>query len=363
VSDKVKKRSVLLVNLGSPDSPTYWALFRYLNQFLMDGRVIDVPPVLRRLLVSGMIVPFRSGRSAEAYRSIWWDDGSPLIVISRRFQKLVQEAVDVPVELAMRYGKPSVKSALKSLLDGPAGQPDEILMIPLYPHYAMSSYESSVVEVKERLVELNGGVTLVVAPPYYNHPGYIDALAQSARPFLGKEHDHLLFSYHGLPERHLRKSDPTGEHCLSSEDCCRVASPAHRTCYRHQVFATTEFMAKKLNLSEGSYSVSFQSRLGRDPWLQPATTDESDRLASTGIKRLLVICPAFVTDCLETLEEIGMAAKKQFLDAGGEEFEVIPCMNEHPAWVEVVAEWCRDEGGPPQPAAEGPRLAANLEKP
>jgi ferrochelatase len=333
-------RGILLVNLGSPDSTSIPDLRRYLHQFLMDGRVIDVPYPLRKFIVTCMILPFRPKRSAQAYRSIWTDEGSPLIALSRKVHALVQEKVDKPIELAMRYGNPSIRSALSSLLDV-RPQLEEILVVPLYPHYAMSSYESSVVEVQRVLKKLSPRLPFKVIAPFYDRPEYIDALVASAGRFLSRDFDHLLFSYHGLPERHLRKSDPTGQHCLSA-DCCSIASTAHETCYRHQVLRTTELFVEKAGIPEDKYSVAFQSRLGRDKWLAPATADEIPRLARSGIKRLCVICPAFVTDCLETLEEIGIAGKESFLGAGGDDFEAIPCLNDHPAWIDALATWCSD---------------------
>jgi ferrochelatase len=334
-------RAVLLVNLGSPDSPSVGDVRRYLGEFLMDGYVVDVPFLLRKLIVSGFILPFRPKRSAEAYRQIWTSEGSPLIVISRRVHRLLADRLDVPVKLAMRYGNPSIRSAVERLVKGDARR---IFVVPLYPHYAESTVQTSVEAVKSVVHEIGADVALEFIRPYYDDPMYIDALAESARAYLQKDYDHLLISYHGLPERHLRKADPTGVHCLSVADCCMQPSEAHATCYRHQVLRTTELLTERLAVPKDKYSVSFQSRLGRDKWLEPFTIAEARRLGASGVKRLLVICPAFVSDCLETLEEIGMGVRDEFLAAGGESFEVIPCMNDHVRWIDTLEYHCERAG-------------------
>jgi len=334
---KNSDKAVLLANLGSPDSPSVADVRRYLGEFLMDGYVIDVPYLLRKLIVGGFILPFRPKKSAEAYQSIWWDDGSPLIVISRQAQRLLADRLDVPVELAMRYGNPSTVSAVERLV---AGGAKEILVVPLYPHYAMSTIRSSVEAVEAAVRKLKADVKLKIVDPYYGDPLYIDALADTAREYLQKDYDHLLVSYHGLPERHLRKTDPTGTHCLSTSECCNQPSEAHAFCYRHQVLKTTELFAERLDIPKGKYSVSFQSRLGKDAWLKPFTVLEVKRLAETGVKRLVVMCPAFVSDCLETLEEIGMGVRDEFLGSGGESFELIPCLNDHSKWIDALEHYC-----------------------
>lgn len=326
---------ILLVNTGSPDSPEVADVRRYLGQFLMDGRVLDQPWPLRKLIVSGFILPRRPQRSAAAYRAIWWPEGSPQVVLSRRLAEAVQAGLDMPVSLAMRYGNPSIEAGLRELL--PQGI-DRLLLVPLFPHYAMSTTQSVVEETRAVLQRLRPGLPLAVLPPFYADPRYLDALVASAEPFLAQGSDHLLFSYHGLPERHLRKTDPTGRHCLRTPDCCASASPAHATCYRHQVLRTTELFVQRVGAPAGKYSVAFQSRLGRDQWLQPATAGELARLAQAGVRRLLVICPAFVVDCLETLEEIGIAGRETFLAAGGESFTLIPALNDQPQWVAALKE-------------------------
>jgi len=338
-------RAVLLTNLGSPDSTSVSDVRKYLNQFLMDPFVIQLPWVLRRMIVSLFVLPTRPKASAHAYQSIWWEEGSPLVVLSQRLLEAVKRKTDVPVAIAMRYGNPSIESQLLQLAkqDGI----EEILLIPLYPHFADSTIKTTIEEAKSVIAEHQLKVKLLVMQPFYEEPDYIDALVASTSSWLNAEggFDHLLFSYHGLPESHLTKADPTGNHCLKSEDCCQVASPAHATCYRHQVFKTTEKFVEKAGLAPEQYSVAFQSRLGRAKWLEPSTVDTLEKLAKSGVKKLLVMCPAFVTDCLETLEEIELEGAKIFEEAGGESLTLIPCMNDHEQWVSVISNWCEEYPG------------------
>ncbi len=336
-------KAVLLVNLGSPDSPSVPDVRRYLNEFLMDGRVIDVAWPLRRLIV-GLILIKRPHESGEAYEKIWTKDGSPLVVSSRRVQQLLQARLPVPVELAMRYQNPSIESAVKNLA---AKKITEVLLIPLFPHYAMSSYETAVVRVQEVAAKLSPQMKVVVQPAYYDQPDYIAALAASAADYLKSDYDHLLFSFHGIPERHIKKSDTTGCHCLVTPNCCETPSPAHAHCYRAQCFRTAALFTEKAGVPPGKWSVSFQSRLGKDPWLKPYTDYELPRLANEGKKKMLVICPAFVSDCLETIEEIGMRGCEQFMAGSGKEFTRIPCMNEHPAWITALEKMAQSFLGKP----------------
>jgi ferrochelatase len=325
-------KGILLVNLGSPDSTSVSDVRRYLNEFLMDERVIDVAWPIRRFIV-GMILIKRPKESAHAYEKIWTKEGSPLVVTSQNVQKKLQERVKVPVELAMRYQNPSIPSAVRKLAEQGV---DELLLIPLFPHYAMSSYETAVERVKEIARKVAPRMRVEVQPPFYKDVDYIAALVTNAQEYLKKDYDYLLFSYHGLPERHLKKSDKTGSHCLATGNCCEVASPAHETCYRAQCFQTTAAFVQHAGVPREKYSVSFQSRLGKDPWLKPYTDFELERLAKEGVKKLLVICPAFVADCLETIEEIGIRGRETFMQAGGQEFAQITCLNEHPLWIEAL---------------------------
>jgi ferrochelatase len=326
-------KAVLLVNLGSPDSPSVPDVRRYLREFLMDGRVLDVPWPIRFCIVHFAILPSRPKESAHAYSGIWTPQGSPLIVTSRNVQKKLQGMVPTPVELAMRYQNPSIPDTVRKLANQGV---TEVLLIPLFPHYAMSSYETAVVRVQEVAAKLAPGMKVVVQPPYYQDADYIEALAASAEPFLREPYDHVLFSYHGVPERQIKKSDPTGCHCLRTPNCCETPSPAHEFCYRAQCFKTTHLFAKRAGVPPQKYSVSFQSRLGRDPWLTPYTDAELERLAKAGKKRMVMLCPAFVSDCLETIEEIGMRGRDTFLEAGGTEFRLVPCLNEHPLWLQAL---------------------------
>ncbi|MEL6303381.1 MAG: ferrochelatase [Bacteroidota bacterium] len=330
-------KGILLVNLGSPDSPTPKDVKPYLDEFLMDERVIDVPKWLRNVLVRGIILQTRPKKSAKAYAKIWWDEGSPLIIISERFAEKVQQKIEMPVALGMRYGTMSIQKALKQLEEKGV---DEVLLVPLYPHYAMSSYETVVVKTMEVQQKHFPNMHLTTMPAFYSNPEYIKILAESiAEGLKDFEYDHVLFSYHGIPERHIRKSDPTKFHCKIDGNCCKINSVAHHTCYRHQCYDTTELVKNYLNLPEEKVSTSFQSRLAGDPWLKPYTDFEFERLAKEGKKRLAVITPAFVSDCLETLEEIAMEGKEEFEEAGGEHYKHIPCLNDSDAWVSLMAEW------------------------
>lgn len=336
------KKAVLLVNLGSPNSPSVDDVRRYLREFLMDGRVLDVNWLVRFCVVHFAILPSRPKQSAHAYRLIWMKQGSPLIVISRQVQQALQKKLAIPVGLAMRYQDPSIPDALRQLAQQGA---EEVLVVPLFPHYAMSSYETAVVRVREVAAKLAPGMKIHVQPPFYDHPDYVRALVASASEALSRGYDHLLFSFHGIPERHVRKADPTGCHCLARPDCCQTPSPAHDTCYRAQCYKTVAAFVREAGIAPGRYSVSFQSRLGREPWLKPYTDYELPRLAQSGAKRMVVMCPAFVSDCLETLEEIGMRGRESFLGAGGIEFTLVPCLNDHPLWIQALEKMANQFAG------------------
>tara|TARA_R110002051_G_scaffold180913_3_gene250413 strand:- start:82314 stop:83357 length:1044 start_codon:yes stop_codon:yes gene_type:complete len=333
-------KGVLLVNLGSPESPTAKDVKPYLDEFLMDERVIDAPKWLRTILVRGIILQTRPKKSAEAYAKIWWKEGSPLVVISERFSNKLKTKTEMPVALGMRYGTMTIKNAMQELKNKGV---DDVLLVPLYPHYAMSSFETVVVKVLEEQKAGFPEMKITTLPAFYKHPEYIKALSESIKDGLeGFDYDHILFSYHGIPERHIRKNDPTSFHCKIDGTCCKVNSVAHNTCYRHQVYDTTEMVKAYLGLQEEQVSSSFQSRLAGDPWLKPYTDFEFVRLAKEGKKKLAVITPAFVSDCLETLEEIAMEGKHQFMEAGGEDYKHIPCMNDNDTWVNVMAKWVND---------------------
>ncbi|MGE0771499.1 MAG: ferrochelatase [Cyclobacteriaceae bacterium] len=329
-------RAVLLTNLGSPDSYQVKDVRKYLDEFLMDKRVIDVPYFLRWLLVKGIIVPLRAPRSAAKYRTIWTGQGSPLIEISRQVQHKLSLEMRMPVELCMRYANPTPNDAFRKLLDE---NPDlrEVVLVPLYPHYAMSSYETAVEHVEQAYAVGKYDFKLKIVPPFYNDSSYIHALSQSIAPCLQDNYDHVLFSYHGIPKRHVLKTDCTGSHCFSSSDCCSVTSSAHKFCYRHQVIATTNEVANKLNLRDDKFSIAFQSRLGNDEWLKPFTAEQLRKFPKLGVRKLVVVCPAFVSDCLETLEEIAVEGKEEFMRAGGETYSVVPCLNERDDWIKALS--------------------------
>ncbi len=337
------------MNLGSPDSTSVKDVRSYLNEFLMDERVIDSNYVIRSLLVKGIITPFRAPKSAEAYESIWTKDGSPLVSITMQLKDALEKEMNEPVEVAMRYGNPNMKVAYDALQKK---YPDleDVVLLPLYPHYAMSSYETAVEHAKNIYKKGKYPFRISVVPPFYNNPTYIAALAESIRPYLtnltadksnndpSPFNGHLLFSYHSIPERHIQKSDITGSHCLRSANCCETPSAAHPYCYRHQCLVTTKLVTEYLGISKEHYSVAFQSKLGRSEWLKPSTTMRMMELPKEGIKDLTVVCPSFVSDCLETLEEIEIREKENFIAAGGKSYTFIPCMNVQPQWVNAVAQ-------------------------
>lgn len=329
------KKVILIMNLGSPDSTSVKDVRRYLNEFLMDERVIDIPKLPRALLVKGIIVPFRAPSSAKAYRSIWTKEGSPLITLTYQLQKALQQSTEYPIEVCMRYGNPTPESTFQNIQEKYPFV-EEVILFPLYPHYAMSSYETAVEYGKEIYEKGTYSFKFSVINTFYTNEAYIHALSQSIAPHLEEDYDLLLFSYHGIPERHVRKTDPTKKHCLKIEDCCNVDSVAHQFCYRHQVFMTSSLVATELQLPKNKFSTSFQSRLGRDEWLKPYTAARLKELPKEGIKKIVVVCPAFVSDCLETLEEMGEEGKEFFMEAGGESFKLIPCLNTAPLWIKAM---------------------------
>ena len=334
------KRAALLVNLGSPDSTSVPDVRRYLREFLGDERVLDLPAPARWLLLEGIILRTRPKKSAHAYAQVWTAEGSPLLATSRRVREKLSAALGsaTPVYLAMRYGQPSIASVLAEIA---ADGIDELLLFPQYPHYAMSSWETVVAKVFAEAARLAPRIRIETVQPFYADADYIEALHALTAPHLAQPYDHILFSYHGLPARHLRKADSSRAHCLRVPDCCTTCSPAHATCYRAQVLATTRALVARAGIPAEKFSVSFQSRLVGEPWLTPFTDHELVRLPQSGKKRLLVLCPAFVADCLETLEEIRQQGRATFLAAGGESFEQIPCPNDQPAFIDFLAKHVR----------------------
>lgn len=347
----MESTGVLLINLGTPNAPVPAEVRDYLAEFLGDARVLSMPTPVRLMLLNLVILPFRSKKSAAAYREIWTEQGSPLRFHSKDLLLQVREALgpQVPVELAMRYGTPSIESALHVLRRQGANR---IVVLPLYPQHASSTSGSSLQEVYRAAGTCYNVPSLHVVEPFYEHPAFVRAFAAVAEPVVSDfKPDHMLFSFHGLPESHVKKADDTGSHCLASAGCCDRITEANRNCYRAQCYASARAIAGALSLSEGGYSVSFQSRLGRIPWIQPYTEETLVRLAKQGVKRLAVMCPAFTADCLETIEEIGMRARETFVAAGGEDLRLVPSLNAHPEWVSAIVELVAPYVPTPEPAA------------
>lgn len=337
----MSRRAVLLVNLGSPASTSEADVREYLREFLNDDRVLDMNKTLRWALLEGIILRKRPAESGEAYAKIWTDEGSPLVVTSEKVTAKLKNALGdaTPVYLAMRYGQPSIASVIKQIADDGV---KELLLFPQYPHYAMSSWETVVVCVQEQIAAQKPSIKLSTVQPFYGDADYIEALHQVAAPYLEQDYDHLLFSYHGLPERHMRVADSSCAHCTIVPDCCTTPSPAHATCYKAQCLTTTRELITKAGVPDDKHSVSYQSRLTKEPWLTPSTDRKFEELPQAGVKKLLVICPAFTADCLETLEEIQMQGRDSFLAAGGESFQQIPCLNDHPAMIDFLAKRVND---------------------
>lgn len=334
----MESTGVLLINLGTPNAPVTAEVRDYLAEFLGDSRVLSMPAPVRTMLLNLVILPFRPKKSAAAYREIWTEQGSPLRFHSKDLLAQVREALgpDVPVELAMRYGSPSIESTLHVLRRQGVNR---LVVLPLYPQHASSTGGSSLQEVYRVAGTCHNVPSLHVVEPFYEHPAFVRAFAAVAQPVMADfRPDHLLFSFHGLPESQVKKSDDTRGHCLSSAGCCDRITEANRNCYRAQCYASARAIAGALSLSSERTSVSFQSRLGNIPWIQPYTEETLVRLAKQGVKRLAVMCPAFTADCLETLEEIGMRARGTFVEAGGEDLRLVPSLNAHPAWVAAITE-------------------------
>ena len=336
---------LLLVNVGTPDEPTPQAVRRYLREFLGDGRVVDIHPIARALLLHLVILPLRPRRSAEAYRKVWTSRGSPLLAYSQDLVAALALRLgpDWAVRLGMRYGRPSIASGLAELL---AAGCERLVILPLYPQQASSSTGAAVDAVFAALGTRQSPPPLSILPPFFDDPGFLSVLAAHGRPIIERDKpDHVLFSFHGLPERQIRKADAercadlgaaASPHCLSRSDCCDTLGPQNRGCYRAQSHATAHALAAQLGLSRERYSICFQSRLGRTPWIRPFTDEVLLSLAKAGTRRLVVFCPAFVTDCLETLEEIAIRARADFLAAGGESLSLVPALNADPAWADAL---------------------------
>lgn len=329
------KTGLLVVNLGTPDAPTRGAVYRYLKQFLLDPRVIDINPLARNLLVRGIIAPFRSGKSAAAYRQLWTAGGSPLKFYGERLVAQLRDLLGpaFAVELGMRYQNPSLESALEKLL---AAQVGKIIVFPLFPQYA-SATTGSVHEAVMRILAKKQAIPAVqLINSYADYAPMVRLFAEKARRFNPAQYDQVLFSYHGLPQRQLRKTDACN-HCLQSPGCCQTLTQVNQFCYSAQCHATTRAIAAELGLPPEKYTLCFQSRLGRDPWTQPYTVQVIENLAKKGVKRILALCPAFTADCLETTIEIGKEYREDFLKWGGERLDLVESLNDDPVWAEAVA--------------------------
>ena len=325
-------KGILLINLGSPKDLELDSIKNYLKEFLSDDLVIDYPKLLQQILVNWIIIPSRYKNTREAYSEIWTENGSPLIYDTLVLGEKVNAKSNTPVEVSMRYQFPSIKQGLMKLKEKGC---TEIFVVPLYPHYAMSTILTTEREVKRIESRLGLDLRLNFIGAFYNEGGYISSLSDVINRNRQKESDFLLFSYHGIPNRHLIKTDPTENHCLKVKNCCDIESKAKPFCYKAQVLETSKLCAKKLELKDDEWGVSFQSRIGPG-WIQPFTDKELVRLAEEGIKNLDVVCPAFVTDNLETLEEMNIRGRETFLEAGGESFNYIPCLNNEDSWVDFL---------------------------
>lgn len=335
------KKGILLVNLGTPDSPEVGDVRKYLDEFLMDERVIDVNVFNRNLLVRGIIVPFRSPKTAKLYKEIWDENGSPLLYFSKIQTALVQEALgdDYHVELAMRYQSPSIRAALENMK---AGLVESIKVIPLFPQYASASTGSVIQKVMEIVSKWQTIPEISFVNSFHDNKLMIETFADNALRYQPETYDHVLFSFHGLPERQLIKCDHTGHHCLKKDNCCAELKDVNKFCYSAQSYDTARLIAAELNIPREKYSVCFQSRLGKEPWVQPYTSDVLKDLAAKGKKRLLVFCPAFVADCLETLYEISVEYHEDFRALGGEEVQLVASLNDHPKWIEAMVQLAKN---------------------
>jgi ferrochelatase len=353
----VTRGGILLINLGTPDAPTPEAVGTYLREFLMDPWVIDIPRLLRWFLVNVLIVPRRKHTSAALYRRVWTPEGSPLLTHTRALTDAVAARMpDAVVRFAMRYGNPSIPRVLEELRQSGV---DRLTVAPLYPQYSLAASESSARRLREVLAAMRWNVPVRWVPAFYDDPGFLDAVAAVARPVLAERpFDAVLFSFHGLPERQVQKTDRTGAHCLRRDGCCDTRVDANRHCYRAQSFATARELAKRLQLGSKRWFVGFQSRLGNTPWIRPHSDFLYDELPKQGIRRLAVLSPSFVSDCLETLEEIALRGAEQWKQCGGEELFLVPCVNASPAWADALVRLLdRAIDHWPSPVADGATVA------
>ncbi|BDS13492.1 ferrochelatase [Aureispira anguillae] len=329
------KKGILLVNLGTPDEPSRGAVYRYLKEFLLDPRVIDVPAVQRNLLVRGIIAPFRSKPASELYQELWTEEGSPLKVYGYQLKDLLQVEMgdEYLVELAMRYQSPSIQVAIQNLLQQNIR---ELVIVPLFPQYSSACTGSIYEEVMRVLSKEQAIPPLKFINSFQDHPDFINAFVECAKEHDLNSYDHVLFSYHGLPVRQLEKADRSNNHCQKKENCCAQLTDENQFCYSAQCYATTKALAAALGIEKEKYTTCFQSRLGKDPWVEPYTSDILEKRAELGDKKLICFCPAFVADCLETVIEIGVEYQEEFEKMGGECVQLVRSLNAHPAWVKAL---------------------------
>ena len=334
-----QKKGVLLVNLGTPDSPSTSDVRKYLKEFLLDPRVIDIPWILRQFLVRGIIAPFRARSSAKLYKQLWTEDGSPLKHYGEVLEDKVQSELgdDYKVVLAMRYQSPSIKSALATFKEEKV---NSIIVFPLFPQYASATTGSIHDEVMRLLRKEQVILPVSFINSYPANEKMITAFVDRSKGYSTDDYDHALFSFHGLPVRQLKKADDCN-HCQIADDCCNTYSDKNRYCYSAQCHVTAKEIAKKLELEPSQYSICFQSRLGKDPWIQPYTSDIIEKQAKKGAKNLLVFCPAFVADCLETTIEISDEYQEEFEELGGDKIQLVESLNDHPLWLETVTDMIR----------------------
>lgn len=332
----MKKKGILLVNLGTPDSTKTSDVRKYLREFLMDKRVIDIPYLIRWILVNGIIAPFRSPKSAAEYRKLFDERGSPLKYYTEDITELLQKKLseEYSVKFAMRYQSPSLTSVLKEF------QEEEVAtlhVIPLFPQYASATTGSVIDRVMEITKDWQVIPDMKFTSQFLEEELFIDTIVDQGRKWMEKEtYDHYLFSYHGLPERQIRKAS-YGDHCKLGS-CCSTLNEHNRYCYRAQCFETTRLVVAKLGIKEDDYTVCFQSRLGKDPWVKPYTEDTLKDLARNGTKKVLAFSPAFVSDCLETTIEVGQEYREIFMEEGGETWDLVPSLNKEDKWVACLKE-------------------------
>ncbi len=328
-----KNEAVLLVNLGSPKNLDKKSVKQYLKVFLSDDYVVDLPKLLQQLILRAFILPFRPNKTLHAYKQVWTKEGSPLIVSTKKIAMKLAEKTNWNVEIAMRYEEPSIKEALEKLKNQGC---KKLFVITLYPHNAMATTITTEVEVRRIADNLFKELELVFIKPFYGNKQYINALKKSIEPFIEKDHfDKLIFSYHGIPQRQAKKTDVTGKHCFSSENCCEIECPGSADCYKAHTVQTTNKVVKELGLDNENWEISYQSRIGQG-WLKPFTDKRLSAMPNNGIKSIAIVCPSFISDCLETLEEIDIRGRETFFNAGGEKMTYIPCLNDSENTIELL---------------------------